>query len=58
MTGKARDLLTLARAPARCTTAGVNWSDGTVVLNGDPTYDTNGQINPVRESFTELVPLN
>jgi len=37
-----------------------NWigSDGTVVLNGDPTYDPNGQINPVRESFTELIPLN
>ncbi len=37
-----------------------NWvgSDGTVVLNGDPTYDPNGAINPVRESFTELIPVN
>jgi len=37
-----------------------NWvgSDGTVVLNKDPTYDPNGQINPVRESFTELIPVN
>jgi len=33
-------------------------SDGTVVLNKDPTYDPNGQINPVRESFTELIPVN
>jgi len=33
-------------------------SNGTVVLNGDPTYDPNGQINPVRESFTELIPVN
>jgi hypothetical protein len=33
-------------------------SDGTVVLNNDPTYDPNGEINPVRESFTELVPQN
>jgi hypothetical protein len=33
-------------------------SDGTVVLNSDPTYNPNGEINPVRESFTELVPEN
>jgi hypothetical protein len=33
-------------------------SNGTVVLNGDPTYDPNGEINPVRESFTELIPVN
>jgi hypothetical protein len=37
-----------------------NWvgSDGTVVLNSDPTFDPNGTINPVRESFTELIPIN
>jgi hypothetical protein len=37
-----------------------NWvgSNGTVVLNNDSTYDPNGQINPVRESFTELIPVN
>jgi hypothetical protein len=33
-------------------------SKGTVVLNSDPTYDPNGAINPVQESFTELVPVN
>lgn len=37
-----------------------NWvgSDGTVVLNKDPTFDPNGVVNPVRESFTELIPIN
>jgi uncharacterized phage-like protein YoqJ len=37
-----------------------NWvgSDGTVVLNDDPTFNPNGEINPVRESFTELIPVN
>lgn len=37
-----------------------NWigSDGTVVLGDDPTFDPNGVVNPVRESFTPLVPVN
>ncbi len=37
-----------------------NWigSGGTVVLNDDNTFDPNGVVNPVRESFTELIPLN
>jgi hypothetical protein len=33
-------------------------SNGTVVLNSDPTYNPNGSINPVQESFTELVPVD
>ncbi len=33
-------------------------SNGTVVLNSDPTYNPNGAINPVQESFTELVPVD
>jgi hypothetical protein len=38
-----------------------NWisSDGqSVVLNGDPTYDPNGVVDPVRQSWTELIPIN
>jgi hypothetical protein len=37
-----------------------NWigSDGTVVLNNNNTFDPNGVVNPVRESFTELIPVN
>jgi len=37
-----------------------NWigSNGTVVLGDDPTFDPNGVINPVKESFTPLVPVN
>ena len=38
-----------------------NWisSDGqSVVLNSDPTLDPNGLIDPVRESWTELIPVN
>jgi uncharacterized protein YbdZ (MbtH family) len=38
-----------------------NWmgSDGqSVVLGNDPTYDPNGQVDPVRQSWTELVPVN
>ncbi len=38
-----------------------NWisSDGsTVVIGSDPTFDPNGQIDPVRQSWTELVPIN
>jgi hypothetical protein len=37
-----------------------NWigSDGTVVLNRDPTFDPNGTVDPVRESFTELIPVD
>jgi hypothetical protein len=38
-----------------------NWisSDGqSVVLNGDPTFDPNGLIDPVRQSWTELIPVN
>jgi len=34
-------------------------SDGqSVVLNGDPTFDPNGVIDPVRQSWTELIPVN
>jgi hypothetical protein len=34
-------------------------SDGqSVVLNGDPTFDPNGLIDPVRQSWTELIPVN
>jgi hypothetical protein len=29
-----------------------------VVLNNDPTYDPNGQVDPVRQSWTELIPAN
>ncbi len=38
-----------------------NWisSDGqSVVLNSDPTLDPNGLIDPVRQSWTELIPVN
>lgn len=38
-----------------------NWisSDGqSVVLNSDPTFDPNGLIDPVRQSWTELIPVN
>jgi hypothetical protein len=38
-----------------------NWisSDGqSVVLSNDSTYDPNGNIDPVRESWTELIPVN
>ena len=38
-----------------------NWisSDGsTVFLGDDPTADPNGQIDPVRQSWTELIPVN
>lgn len=38
-----------------------NWisSDGsTVALGSDPTFDPNGQIDPVRQSWTELIPIN
>jgi hypothetical protein len=38
-----------------------NWisADGqSVVLNGDPTFDPNGLIDPVRQSWTELIPVN
>ena len=38
-----------------------NWisSDkSAVVLNSDPTFDPNGLIDPVRESWTELIPAN
>jgi hypothetical protein len=34
-------------------------SDGqSVVLNGDPTFDPNGLVDPVRQSWTELIPTN
>jgi hypothetical protein len=34
-------------------------SDGqSVVLNGDPTFDPNGSVDPVRQSWTELIPTN
>jgi len=38
-----------------------NWisSDGqSVVLNSDSTFDPNGVIDPVRQSWTELIPVN
>jgi hypothetical protein len=38
-----------------------NWvsSDGrSVVLGDDPTFDPNGLIDPVRQSWTELIPVN
>ncbi len=38
-----------------------NWisSDGqSVVLGSDPTFDPNGLIDPVRQSWTELIPVN
>jgi hypothetical protein len=38
-----------------------NWisSDGqSVVLNSDPTFDPNGVVDPVRQSWTELIPVN
>ena len=38
-----------------------NWisSDGqSVVLGTDPTFDPNGVIDPVRQSWTELIPVN
>jgi hypothetical protein len=38
-----------------------NWisSDGqSVVLNRDPTLDPNGLVDPVRQSWTELIPVN
>jgi hypothetical protein len=38
-----------------------NWmsSDGTtVVANDDPTFDPNGVVDPVRQSWTELIPAN
>lgn len=40
---------------------GHNWisSDGqSVVLNSDTTFDPNGVIDPVRQSWTELIPIN
>jgi hypothetical protein len=34
-------------------------SDGqSVVLNSDPTLDPNGLVDPVRQSWTELIPVN
>jgi hypothetical protein len=38
-----------------------NWisSDGqSVVIGGDPNFDPNGLIDPVRQSWTELIPVN
>lgn len=38
-----------------------NWisSDGqSVVLNSDPTLDPNGLIDPVRQGWTELIPVS
>lgn len=29
-----------------------------VVLNGEPTFDPNGEIDPVRQGWTELIPAN
>jgi hypothetical protein len=28
-----------------------------VVLNGDPTFDPNGVVDPIRQSWTELIPV-
>jgi hypothetical protein len=38
-----------------------NWisSDkSSVVLNADPTFDPNGVVDPIRQSWTELIPVN
>lgn len=36
----------------------INSSGDAVVLNSDSTLDPNGLIDPVRESWTELIPIN
>jgi hypothetical protein len=36
----------------------INSSGDGVVLNSDPTFDPNGVVDPVRESWTELIPIN
>jgi hypothetical protein len=36
----------------------INSSGDGVVLNSDPTLDPNGLVDPVRESWTELIPIN
>ncbi len=36
----------------------INSSGDTVALGSDATFDPNGQIDPVRESWTELIPIN
>ncbi|HEY2470372.1 MAG TPA: hypothetical protein VGI45_21435 [Terracidiphilus sp.] len=36
----------------------INSSGTTVALGNDPTADPNGSIDPVRESWTELIPIN
>lgn len=36
----------------------INSSGDAVVLNSDPTLNPNGLVDPVRESWTELIPIN
>jgi len=36
----------------------INSDKNAVVLNDDPTFDPNGVVDPVRQSWTELIPAN
>jgi hypothetical protein len=36
----------------------INSSGTAVVQNGNPNFDPNGVVDPVRESWTELIPIN